>query len=74
MNSPLRSPKDRWVDDNMARDAGIPTAYYYDNLNTLNPSTYIMNGLHNDSETIHFSDIETINLTPITMQLTSQQT
>jgi len=42
MNSPLRNRKDRWVDDNMARDPGIPTAYYYHTLNTLNPSNYTM--------------------------------
>lgn len=72
MNSLLRNPKDRRVDDNMATDPGIPTAYYYHTLNTLNPSNYTMNGLDNDSETVHFSDIET-NLIPITVQLTIQQ-
>lgn len=52
MNSPLRNPKDRWIDDIMARDPGIPKSYYYHTLNTLNPRN--LNGLHSDSEQFVF--------------------
>lgn len=53
-------------------DPGILKSYYCHTLNTLNPRN--LNRLHSDSETVHFSDIGTTNLIPITVQLTIQQT
>lgn len=64
MNTPFRNSKDRWIDDNMARDPGILKSYYCHILNTLNPRN--LNGLHSDSETVRSSDTGT-NLTPISV-------